>query len=184
MQSQTVDSRFGRAAALRRSASPIREQVKRSARLAIFGLLALLAVGCTGIVMEPADESGGSGNQKFWGYAVGASTAVKLEALNSSSAYEVIATATSSATPTSAGDYTGYYFEVWTYLPSLPTRFRKAGPWSGYWTGTFRLTVGGTSMQTRSYNQNSNNPANESWLVNFWQRYSTSSYTTRLYVAN
>ena len=202
VQSQRVEVRFERGA-LRRSAAPIMEApgelvraslgaslgraLGRSARLAALAALVVLALGavaCTGIVVEPADESVGSGNQKFWGYSLGPGDSIKLEALNSSSAYETIATTTSSTAPSSAGDYTGYYFEVWTNLTSLPTRFRKPGPWAGYSAGTFRITVGGTVMQTRLTIQNSSTPSSESWLVNYWQKYSSSSNTTRVYFTN
>lgn len=186
MQSQRVNLRFERSAALRRSAQPIREWAKRSALLAIFAVLAVFALGaagCTGIVMEPADQTSTSGSVRFWGYSAAPGDSVKLEALGTS-AYEQVGTAIAATTPTSAGDSTGYYFEVWVYLPSMATRFRKASPWAGYWMATFRLSVGGTMMQTRQYDQNSKTSTLESWLSRYWFQHTTSNNTIRVYAPN
>lgn len=149
--------------ARRRSAPPWRD------RAALLGIaLGLIVLGaCNGIVVEPIDQTAASGVVKFWGYAGTPNEQVRLEA--QSTTWEQLGTAFSSLTPTYAGGYTGYYFEVSYNAVAIPSRFRKTSPVFGSWRSYFRISTPSGVAANRQYGQNFTQSTAESWMVRFWE---------------
>jgi hypothetical protein len=140
-----------------------------AARLAIAMAIALCGA-CQAMVIEPLDESAFSqSNIKFWGYTTSPGQQVRLEA--QSTTWEVLSTSTTSTVPTRSAGYTGYYYELWAYGPSVATRFRKTSPYasSGYWRTFFRVTTAsGGIATTRQYQPNTTPSGSTNWLEKFW----------------
>lgn len=146
-------------------------------------LMVLTALGsaCQPVVMEPTDEASSyQSSIRFWGYSASAGEPVAIEAQNSSAAWEVITSTTSAIAPTHTAGATGYFFEAWTYGPSIPTRFRRTSPYAsqGYWRTNFRINTGGTLGAIRSIQANGTNSTSLNWFEEFWQEHKVSGSTT------
>jgi hypothetical protein len=153
--------------------------IRRWVAIALLILLAaVLTAGCTGIVVEPTDESTATSWVKFWGYTPTAREAVRLEAQSTS--WEQLTTGTSSSVPTYTGGSGGYYYELWFYMPTLATRFRKTSPYAGYWRATLRVATANGVAVTRQVNANSAQPTTESWIARLWFTHTTTTGNIRI----
>jgi hypothetical protein len=140
-----------------------------------------LAAGCQAVVMEPTDEwSLYQSSVRFWGYSVAPGETVLIEAQNSSSTWETVASTTSALVPTHTAGYTGYFFEVSYYAPGMPVRFRKTSPYSaqGYFRAMFRVNTSGTLGAIRQHNSNGTTSSSTNWLEKFWVEHRISNSTT------
>lgn len=162
--------------------SPRRARRRRRGVASALGLLVLLVVlgaaGCSGIVVQPIDQSTANGPVAFWGYSLNPGEQVRLEA--QSTTWELLATTTSATVPTHVGGNAGYFYQINYSATAIPTRFRKTSPYTGYWRSSFRLTTASGTLQTRQWQTNSNQSSLESWLSRFWFTHTASGSPLRI----
>jgi hypothetical protein len=142
-----------------------------------------LGSACQAVVMEPTDEASSyQSSIRFWGYSPSPGQAVAIEAQNSSSTWEVMTSTTSALVPTHTAGATGYFFEAWTYGPSIPTRFRKTSPYAsqGFWRTNFRINTSGTLGVYRSTQANGTNSTSLNWFEEFWLEHKISGSILRV----
>lgn len=139
--------------------------LKHSAR-ARAGLLIACLVALSGCVIEPEDSiwNPPGGSLKLWGFNQFAASAVTIEAINTSNAWEVVASTTTTSRITYTGTRSGYYWEVYVNINNLAARFKIGGQ------VRLRAKVGTWLMATHSGSQQRAR-VDDSPLVEFWNAY-------------